>query len=163
MRGATRALYHIAFPALISIHAPHAGSDSLVRLIKPQQTADFNPRSPCGERPAARGADHKWPDFNPRSPCGERPTAALFGYSPAVFQSTLPMRGATNALWRAFRFTRYFNPRSPCGERLWYNKDKQKELYFNPRSPCGERQYRPGFSGAPGRFQSTLPMRGATS
>ena len=35
---------------------------------------DFNPRSPCGERPGCTGALRPaWPDFNPRSPCGERP------------------------------------------------------------------------------------------
>ena len=55
-----------------------------------------------------------------------------------------------------------FNPRSPCGERLAnvYPCDYQK--YFNPRSPCGER---PLTGEAPDRaikFQSTLPMRGAT-
>ena len=55
----------------------------------------FNPRSPCGERQAARSSSRPSScRFNPRSPCGERPFAAL--------------------LWRV---TPRFNPRSPCGER----------------------------------------------
>ena len=34
--------------------------------------------------------------------------------------------------------------------------------YFNPRSPCGERRSSCCFCGAPSRFQSTLPVWGAT-
>ena len=33
----------------ISIHAPRAGSDRF-NHVSPEQMADFNPRSPCGER-----------------------------------------------------------------------------------------------------------------
>ena len=35
------------------------------------------------------------PDFNPRSPCGERPTAPAEGRADFLFQSTLPVWGAT--------------------------------------------------------------------
>ena len=34
-------------------------------------------------------------DFNPRSPCGERPNGIPHWMMPVTFQSTLPMRGAT--------------------------------------------------------------------
>ena len=34
---------------------------------------DFNPRSPCGERPVIYRVDRRGAYFNPRSPCGERP------------------------------------------------------------------------------------------
>ena len=34
-------------------------------------------------------------DFNPRSPCGERPKIVSSGPAAAIFQSTLPVRGAT--------------------------------------------------------------------
>ena len=36
-----------------------------------------------------------WTNFNPRSPCGERPTTAEELYNAMQFQSTLPVRGAT--------------------------------------------------------------------
>ena len=78
---------------------------------------DFNPRSPCGERhldisiifanrisihaPRA-GSDLnafasglREPNFNPRSPCGERPGDAAGNIAIQLFQSTLPVRGAT--------------------------------------------------------------------
>ena len=102
---------------------------------------NFNPRSPCGERRQSSGGLPSQLDFNPRSPCGERPRrgnrpAALF-----IFQSTLPVWGATQLPRRVFcdvgrisihaprvgsdpprplqcPFHAYFNPRSPCGERL---------------------------------------------
>ena len=56
----------------ISIHAPRTGSDPRQRLHCP------------------RGAD-----FNPRSPHGERRTPPTTKISAPVFQSTLPARGAT--------------------------------------------------------------------
>ena len=79
----------------------------------------------------------------------------------------------------------YFNPRSPCGERRpnnWDNvqaysisihaprvgSDKQDHAHpgregdFNPRSPCGERLLVRHRSFRERRFQSTLPVWGAT-
>ena len=79
---------------LVSTHAPLAGSDSC-RRSGSQAASGFNPRSPCGERPASPGhARRPWSRFNPRSPCGER-------------------RPRQEAFDRSFGF----NPRSPCGER----------------------------------------------
>ena len=124
----------------ISIHAPHAGSDS--GLIPFMWTkSNFNPRSPCGER-------------RPES----RPCSCLF-----PFQSTLPMRGATTFDTADTFEDRNFNPRSPCGERRISPLGKLKPGYFNPRSPCGERPPLSLQAVALGTFQSTLPMRGATS
>ena len=57
---------------IISIHAPLAGSDL------PIATLTFS------------GSN-----FNPRSPCGERPQRAREMNLFKVFQSTLPLRGAT--------------------------------------------------------------------
>ena len=82
----------------ISIHTPHAGSDLSCPVSVPPDI-DFNPHSPCGERPLLErrtiGAD----DFNPHSPCGERLTGTYEGADTRLFQSTLPMRGATCTGW----------------------------------------------------------------
>ena len=57
------------------------------------------------------------------------------------FQPTLPLRGATRPLGFFARLPR-FNPRSPCGERRWEAlTNRCKNLCFNPRSPCGERLF----------------------
>ena len=57
-----------------------------------------------------------------------------------IFQSTLPVRGATSVIPPQLVIAQYFNPRSPCGERHF------RESAFDIWT----------------RFQSTLPVRGAT-
>ena len=79
-----------------------------------------------------------------------------------VFQSTLPVWGATRGIPQVERLLmisihaprvgsdrqRYgvlraayeFNPRSPCGERRLNFVGIAAGNYFNPRSPCGERR-----------------------
>ena len=149
----------------ISIHAPRAGSDCpdpfcLLRVVLFQSTlpvrgatADslgaahgdsyFNPRSPCGERPAPRKLRlSRTPDFNPRSPCGER---------------------RLQISWLVHPF--HFNPRSPCGERQvadlseWWWGQFQSTLPV--RGATGHECER-GLE-SKRLFQSTLPVRGATA
>ena len=107
----------IAAHVVISIRAPLAGSDNLTRKSA-LSTRDFNPRSPCGERPVrirlpayfARisiraplaGSDLAivvrslgTSNFNPRSPCGERLGVERLCRLVLKFQSALPLRGAT--------------------------------------------------------------------
>ena len=104
----------------ISIHAPLAGSDTSPSN-SPVQPSNFNPRSPCGERPNSRSPCAAWfrisihaplagsdrnltqrlilvQHFNPRSPCGERQNRLGTSNRNAIFQSTLPLRGATRLL-----------------------------------------------------------------
>ena len=79
----------------ISIHAPRAGSDQTA-LTNWARMIHFNPRSPCGERQIPRPCQRKGDAyFNPRSPCGERRTVFRRLDYPMIFQSTLPVRGAT--------------------------------------------------------------------
>ena len=128
----------VTMPIKISIHAPRVGSD-IFRYKRSNMTSNFNPRSPCGERPKK----------------------VLLPQPGKPFQSTLPVWGATLTLdleedistisihaprvgsdWlMIFCMCQIgnFNPRSPCGERP---KVKTLPLFlshFNPRSPCGER------------------------
>ena len=78
-------------------------------------------------------------DFNPRSPCGERLSCFYDDFQRKVFQSTLPVWGATCCMLRVFPGFPYFNPRSPCGERRRATAGGRRKGDFNPRSPCGER------------------------
>ena len=124
---------------------------------------NFNPRSPCGERPIAAAKGNQQCDFNPRSPCGERPYNRRITKLGGLFQSTLPVWGATAPRSGPRQRCGYFNPRSPCGERLGPDIFHSAHFDFNPRSPCGERQ--DGTPKLPKRraFQSTLPVWGATA
>ena len=122
--------------------------------------------------------------FNPRSPCGERRSIA-FAWTITIFQSTLPVRGATRGRRRytddkliSIHAPRagsdphalkgglllyHFNPRSPCGERPRLSVRSWTHRDFNPRSPCGERRSHSAAAASGVGFQSTLPVRGATT
>ena len=101
----------------ISIHALLAESDRPGQTVR-RRTADFYPRSPCGERRrvllAILDDQH---DFYPRSPCGERPQVAAYLNSSLLFLSTLSLRRATCVRCVQPHSDRNFYPRSPCGER----------------------------------------------
>ena len=80
----------------------------------------------------------------------------------SLFQSTLPVGGATSSARMRRLPNLNFNPRSPWGERPdplcgWYGGG-----HFNPRSPWGERPALVTYGPKPMTFQSTLPVGGAT-
>ena len=80
----------------ISIHAPRVGSDHGHDTGK-LAIKNFNPRSPCGERPGIIVKLSKFRShFNPRSPCGERQIQTRSKSNLQTFQSTLPVWGATS-------------------------------------------------------------------
>ena len=56
---------------------------------------NFNPRSPCGERPCTVLKRSRPRNFNPRSPCGERQEGGQYCPAFTGFQSTLSLRRAT--------------------------------------------------------------------
>ena len=62
---------HLLRRDAISIHAPRTGSDAQVQH-SPFDAADFNPRSPHGERQLHLLPPSAAVNFNPRSPHGER-------------------------------------------------------------------------------------------
>ena len=127
--------------ARISIHALLAESDSPKVLKVKRTTADFYPRSPCGERLYANFDGFYWwvisihallaesdlflccnaakpRHFYPRSPCGERRCRPGNCTRCCAFLSTLSLRRATNTNLGRHRGNDDFYPRSPCGERL---------------------------------------------
>ena len=193
----------------ISIHAPRAGSD-LTGMSDPEKWIRFQSTLPVrGATSFSRAAFAGSCYFNPRSPCGERRGAGrrirgnrlISIHAPRAgsdiqklaflsdslgFQSTLPVRGATQRQknrWELFYISihapragsddepragrgvpRDFNPRSPCGERREFGQyataASQQISIHAPRAgsdyAAGDYRYN-----APG-FQSTLPVRGAT-
>ena len=102
---------------------------------------DFNPRSPWGERLKADLAAGKLKGISIHAPRGGGATKRLdpLNLIP-LFQSTLPVWGAT-----------------PC-PGSWVTA----AVNFNPRSPCGERQGKTYTYYEATQFQSTLPVWGAT-
>ena len=98
MRGATSIVATLGGAVQISIHAPHAGSDLVISY--PPMLFPISIHAPhAGSDPILRPLQAIWgKNFNPRSPCGERRTLSLLLNADAKFQSTLPMRGATDVL-----------------------------------------------------------------
>ena len=168
----------------ISIHALRKESDpGTLRLTK--RSKNFNPHSPCGERPCWNIRPNAGSYFNPHSPCEERLKPDLSVLKDMQFQSTLPLRGATSEAVR-YELAKLISIHTPLAgsdvvdvrhvypvlisihtplagsdfSRRSYNSNS---FYFNPHSPCGERLLRMMFSNWLLVFQSTLPLRGATA
>ena len=117
MRGATRPAGGEELSQGISIHAPHARSDTLYHL------GGLFVMHISIHAPHARSDDlNDWfssvnRDFNPRSSCEERHFRAPASGATYLFQSTLLMRGATASYVVMPSRPSNFNPRSSCEER----------------------------------------------
>ena len=147
----------------VSIHAPREGSDRT--CIKPRSASKcFNPRSPRGERHVHRVLMCVGHRFNPRSPRGERLNCCRVMHGLLSFQSTLPARGATQAVIFGTVPLIGFNPRSLRGERREKVTEQVAVDVVSIHAPregsdvTGQSQ-RPHAQ----KFQSTLPARGATA
>ena len=80
----------------ISIHAPLTGSD-LTRTSLPWFLVNFNPRSPYGERQLRKAADDLDKIFQSTLPLRGATCLLIDCKIQVRFQSTLPLRGATGA------------------------------------------------------------------
>ena len=135
--GATFIAFVAVSAVLVSIHAPHVGSDN-IPLIRFCLTGCFNPRSPRGERPPWWRSLPVSISFNPRSPRGERLMSVR---TPAFTDVSIhaPHVGSDLEAERGTRARVGFNPRSPRGERHKCIIIVKLFNSFNPRSPRGER------------------------
>ena len=79
----------------ISIHAPRAGSDKCFPRPRVVQVGISIHAPRAGSDDCTPRAALPSTNFNPRSPCGERPRLPFLPRTFRAFQSTLPVRGAT--------------------------------------------------------------------
>ena len=161
MQGATSPTVAIRAERKISIHAPYAGSDCSA-CASARSTADFNPRSLCRERHCLLAVFLSFPYFNPRSLCRERREIRLPAARAQKFQSTLPMQGATISDSFPVLSTGISIHAPYAGSD---RQQLQRSLIcqnFNPRSLCRERREIRLPAARAQKFQSTLPMQGAT-
>ena len=130
---------------------------------------NFYPRSPCGERPAAKNRRTRSNRISIHALLAESDVNEV-PYQRKIdqFLSTLSLRRATSDLLMVTVALDDFYPRSPCGERrrrsvklfrqnyisihaLLAESDNTifltiyRERHFYPRSPCGERRIKPVF------------------
>ena len=153
MRDATSSVSFISLTVIISIHASHAGRDAVGYLdldttkfisihashagrdLTPSGRAhairDFNPRVPCGTRPAITSITASMSlNFNPRVPCGTRLT---LGGSLSFLVISIHASHAGRDESRPFKISRvsYFNPRVPCGTRHCENEAKWHRMMIS--------------------------------
>ena len=168
----------------ISIHTPLAGSDrhatasrTTGRHFNPHSPCGerlgpvlrcgehdfyFNPHSPCGERPTPRGCNWETKYFNPHSPCGERRTDPLRSVWPKLFQSTLPLRGATGLVQEHGRHVRISIHTPLAGSDPVSADALALTMIFQSTLPLRGATWTAAASACRSEFQSTLPLRGAT-
>jgi len=123
---------------------------------------DFNPLSPCGERQVIVDNPEVFKTISIHSPRAGRDVKVRSAAPSDKFQSTLPVRGETQAIADTL-LASVISIHSPRAGR-----DARKTLLylqqfdFNPLSPCGERRdwWETDADNPP--FQSTLPVRGET-
>ena len=101
--------------------------------------------------------------FNPRSPWGERPLRVGICWCVVGFQSTLPVGGATVSACM-YGYKRNISIHAPRGgsDHILHGTLIGR-INFNPRSPWGERLVVERAAPSEGKFQSTLPVGGATT
>ena len=152
----------------------------------PRNLNDFNPRSPCGERQSAfnnmaedtrkfqstlpvwgatvrRTANFPQQFISIHAPRVGSDVPSLRDVRRLEISIHAPRVGSDFAVSSADSLSYDFNPRSPCGERHTHpGSCMPSGEHFNPRSPCGERRDRDSASCSTRRFQSTLPVWGAT-
>ena len=153
---------------------------------KSTRTTNFNPRSPHGERQGKGASPQPSPHISIHAPrTGSDAHARCPCSRQRAFQSTLPARGATTLTERIGALAQLFQSTLPARGATGLRKSQRRDIIisihaprtgsdehlsgvragrrdFNPRSPHGERPRSPRSRIVPGKFQSTLPARGAT-
>ena len=137
--GATPAAQPTTASIRISIHAPRVGSDRV-----------------------ADQADQRQHHFNPRSPCGERLQSRAVGVQRSLFQSTLPVWGATFSLLLYF-CSFIFQSTLPVWGATSYSGNYERALQFQSTLPVWGATLLRQVRRQPDAFQSTLPVWGATA
>ena len=160
-RGATFVLYSLLPCCFISIHAPRTGSDlinlrnspisrfqstlpargaTLCAALSCVLAADFNPRSPHGERQNRPVRHRSFRHFNPRSPHGERHDSAG-GNRRNHISIHAPRTGSDNEVLATGKMTIKISIHAPrTGSDIAALLTYAPSLDFNPRSPHGERR-----------------------
>ena len=126
-------------PYQISIHTPLAGSDS-INLCRGRRPHNFNPHSPCGERRSKRGRREAPRIFQSTLPLRGATLRAQQRIEQQRFQSTLPLRGATYVVVGR-QHDGVISIHTPlAGSDRALMPHLRGGIDFNPHSPCGERQ-----------------------
>ena len=152
----------VAEKVLISIHAPLTGCDSYI-VISQYIMLNFNPRTPYGMRRNSLDVCFWEVIFQSTHPLRDATVMEFVVLKSIRFQSTHPLRDATKL--KGAHIINYddFNPRTPYGMRQRGQPYANYSRNFNPRTPYGMRPAGRKQNGGEHIFQSTHPLRDATT
>ena len=144
----------------ISIHAPRVGSDS--RSGFAHRSSPISIHAPRVGSDSSRSTHNRlYPHFNPRSPCGERLQSRAVGVQRSLFQSTLPVWGATFSLLLYF-CSFIFQSTLPVWGATSYSGNYERALQFQSTLPVwGATATRPAGNGIGGRISIHAPRVGS--
>ena len=147
---------------VISIHTPLAGSDGY-GSSQSSPERNFNPHSPCGERPGQTIGRSGRPGISIHTPLAGSDVDMLDINDIHVISIHTPLAGSDRKTLKTSASSWNFNQHSPCGERRHRRKQmdhaptisihtplagsdpmirstRRRSPDFNPHSPCGERR-----------------------
>ena len=186
MRGATLYLHRSALHLIISIHAPHAGSDyNATCSRRPKMTISIHaPHAGSDSQHLIKGfafsisihAPHAGSDVDASPVSESKPEISIhaphagsdkddgsIGYHRGI---SIHAPHAGSDFKRRFKLdcdTSNFYPRSPCGERRKSPRSLQPAILISIHAPhAGSDRSRNHGRARTHVFLSTLPMRGAT-
>ena len=145
----------------ISIHAPRTGSD-MHSTARPLISPRFQSTLPARGATSCVFGGEKHADFNPRSPHGERRSAPALYRLRSPISIHAPRTGSDVSKFTSMYLLDIQSTLPARGATFWTMPVRVAICYFNPRSPHGERQKRAVLQDKRCRFQPTLPARGAT-
>ena len=140
LRRATSSSQRFWLSQVISIHALLAESDRYKATTRGRAAISIHALLAESDDDVGGGMIEEI-NFNPRSPCGERPMVFRCSMGRASFQSTLSLRRATMELCLAGEVMWISIHALLAESDRWCSAAQWAGHHFNPRSPCGERQW----------------------
>ena len=119
---------------IISIHAPLTGCDSRPSISSSSSFISIHaPLTGCDKMVQSLLIENLY--FNPRTPYGMRQYMTLRCSATVTFQSTHPLRDATQVADSTCDNSNNFNPRTPYGMRLTVASDTWSALGISIHAP----------------------------
>ncbi len=129
------------YDRVVSIHALRVECD--LHTYQPgNYPCGFNPRTPCGVRPALSAMTGITKSFNPRTPCGVRPLTTSGMLYAILFQSTHSVWSATPTIMKRWYSIQFQSTHSVWSATCAKSPGYLRNGCFNPRTPCGVRRLR---------------------
>ena len=161
LRGATVGQARHTLQRRISTHAPPEGSSNYRSLgISPGY--DFNPRSPEGSD-LAHDVAGLLAHISTHAPLRGATAPCMYSRTPALFQPTLPLRGATIVCNGLPVFQDISTHAPPEGSRFLSSSGRQpRAAEISTHAPLRGATFLTPLHTSCCTFQRTLPLRGAT-